>query len=372
MKILWISQAVADDNAGPSLARVSMRDALERAGHRVHLVLGTRTSRAVKRDDGIELWPCTSLSDKFRFNQAALQAIRSTDADVVLLHQDFQVVVGLIARSLRRIKRVAPIVMDIRTLPIHDTGTVIQRARWLRFRWCVGAASRFLEGVTTITPAMTDFLVAEHWLEREKTLGEWSSGVSAFPQTVPPPLDLKQKLSSLPRPIGVYLGVLAENRGLEDLIHAAERPDFLGSLVVIGSGPIEAELRSLSGAQKPNVLFTGRLPQQEAWSALRECDYGVCLLPNLLWWRVSSPLKVLEYLAAGLPVLASSPVHQALLAEYDGALLLGEIEPAAISAATQKMLELPPSEEQREAILRRYSWNSVAKDLVAALEKVVP
>lgn len=370
MKILWIAQEPTDDAVAVAMtARVNMRAALQHAGHEVPQVLGTGSGRSDHLQDGTEYWPSSTFVQKLLFNLRTVKRILSTDADVVVLHQEFQVAAGVVASTARFLRRVPPIVMDVRTLPVHATATLVQRLRWLRFRLSVRAASAFLAGVTTVTPTMTEFLVSRGWLKPAKLLGEFSSGVTLTPVPAHLPSDVAARLSQLPRPLGAYLGVLGENRGLEQLMQAVERPDFNGSLVLVGSGPIGAKLKSLPAADLPKVLFTGKLPQEQAWAVLRQCDYGICLLPDLPWWRVSSPLKVLEYLANGLPVLASSPVHQALLGEYSGALLIEDLQPAAISEATGMMTHVKPDDTQRMALLQRHSWTRVAEYFVAALEK---
>jgi glycosyltransferase involved in cell wall biosynthesis len=347
-----------------------MCDALEQADHQVRLLLANRTSQATKTHDGVEFLPCDSFREKLRFNLSVLQAITTTQADVVVLHQEFQVPVAIVAAAIMRcFRRPVPVVVDIRTLPVHASRSIAQRIRWLRFRLSVKMASSLLAGVTAITPAMTDFLVEKNWLHEKSVLGHWSSGVAPELAYAPLPPEMAQVLASLPRPVGVYLGVLAENRGLDKLIQAAECPGFCGSLVIVGSGPIESHLRLMRGANRRNVLLTGRLPQEQAWSVLSRCDYGICLLPDLLWWRVSSPLKILEYLAAGLPILASSPVHDSLLGDYEGALLVPDSEPTTICEATGRMLAVRPDDAQRKAILKRYSWRMIAEDCAAALEK---
>ncbi|MGC9455473.1 MAG: glycosyltransferase family 4 protein [Phycisphaerae bacterium] len=54
-----------------------------------------------------------------------------------------------------------------------------------------------------------------------------------------------------------------------------------------------------------DVDFRQWSPQQQQ-AALRECDIGLCPMPDNPWTRGKCPFKVLEYMAAGLPWVGSA------------------------------------------------------------------
>ena len=112
----------------------------------------TELAKPPKTHDGVEFLPCDSFREKLRFNLSVLQAITTTQADVVVLHQEFQVPVAIVAAAIMRcFRRPVPVVVDIRTLQYT------LRGRSLRESGGCGSAFREdgvqpLAGVTAITP----------------------------------------------------------------------------------------------------------------------------------------------------------------------------------------------------------------------------
>ncbi|MCA8939070.1 MAG: glycosyltransferase family 4 protein, partial [Planctomycetes bacterium] len=75
------------------------------------------------------------------------------------------------------------------------------------------------------------------------------------------------------------------------------------SLTVIGDGPARASLEALAREAQIPVTFLGKLAHQDLTRKLVEFDIGI----NPDAGRDSSPLKVPEYLAAGLVVVSTGP-----------------------------------------------------------------
>jgi glycosyltransferase involved in cell wall biosynthesis len=106
-------------------------------------------------------------------------------------------------------------------------------------------------------------------------------------------------LADLPRPRIGYIGSISEWTDL-DLVDrlARERPGW--SFVMVG--PVRTRAKGLR--QRPNVILTGERPHEEIPSLL--AGFDVAIIP----YRVSpamaaaSPVKLREYLAAGLPVVS--------------------------------------------------------------------
>lgn len=55
----------------------------------------------------------------------------------------------------------------------------------------------------------------------------------------------------------------------------------------------------------PDLVFQTTLPPSSVHSALLQCDYGIILRENNITNRVASPIKIAEYLHAGLKVILS-------------------------------------------------------------------
>ncbi|NBX36591.1 MAG: glycosyltransferase [Planctomycetes bacterium] len=106
------------------------------------------------------------------------------------------------------------------------------------------------------------------------------------------------------RKVFVYLGILAQGRGIPLLLEAFGRQGCEADLVFIGYG----DLIGVGDAARrlPNVHLHPAVPHDQVVSIVRTADYGICLIEDVsLSDRLCLPNKLFEYAFASLPVLAS-------------------------------------------------------------------
>jgi glycosyltransferase involved in cell wall biosynthesis len=99
----------------------------------------------------------------------------------------------------------------------------------------------------------------------------------------------------------VYVGRLSEEKGPRLLLEAWRGMDGL-PLAIVGTGPLEAELRARA-AGIAGVRFTGQLPPEAVQDELRRALFLVA--PSLCY--ESFPLAIAEAMAAGKAAVASQP-----------------------------------------------------------------
>jgi glycosyltransferase involved in cell wall biosynthesis len=97
----------------------------------------------------------------------------------------------------------------------------------------------------------------------------------------------------------VYVGRLSEEKGIQTLLEAWQTSAANDlELVVVGSGPLEAELRARAPT---SVRFTGSLPRADVATLL--LDARALVFPSICY--EGQGLVALEAAAAGLPVIRS-------------------------------------------------------------------
>jgi len=183
-------------------------------------------------------------------------------------------------------------------------------------------------------------------------------------------------------PVAIYVGGLSKDRGLEILLETGERlkrahPDarlqVLGPLELGGIRP-EYALVDRWGAY--GVEYLGRVPHREVPKWLRRARVGLIpLFPTPNYTR-ATPVKLFEYMLAGLPVVASDfGIIRSIVRETGCGLLVPPGDPDALSTAVEILLRDPAKavemgQKGRRAVLDRYNWGSEEKKLLALYESL--
>lgn len=112
-------------------------------------------------------------------------------------------------------------------------------------------------------------------------------------------------------PIVLYLGQLHATQYVGQFLQAgklllARHPEV--KLVVVGAGWRLPELKDMASSLQiaPQVVFTGAVPYSEVPEYVAAADVAVACFDDNEATRAKSPLKVVEYLAAGRAIVASA------------------------------------------------------------------
>ncbi len=225
--------------------------------------------------------------------------------------------------------------------------------------------------VITVSRPIADHLARRYGLDRVEL-------VHNYPDHLPVAArDLRDRSDgseiAADRRLVLYLGALMGGRGLEELVDAA--PDFDGAdLVLLGSGPLEPEL-----ARRIGVAGTGErvhllapVPPDQVVDYAASADVGVSpIVPSCLNYRYSLPNKLFQYMAAGVPVVASDfPQVREVVRDSGCGLVVGTSRPADIAAAVNRILSDPGralamGQRGRAAVEERYNWSNAADVLLS-------
>jgi glycosyltransferase involved in cell wall biosynthesis len=182
-----------------------------------------------------------------------------------------------------------------------------------------------------------------------------------------PPPDLIRQALGVPTDTAIvlYQGQLISDRGIEQAMDAIL--DVPGAaLVLLGYGQWLKRFRGQS-AEPPyrgrvHVLPAVHPSELVAWTA--SADVMVMpIQPTSINHRYTTPQKLFESIAAGVPVVASDlPGMAEIVHEIDAGALCDPTSPGSIAAAIRSVLEVDPAirTARRERILaaahRRYNW----------------
>ena len=179
------------------------------------------------------------------------------------------------------------------------------------------------------------------------------------------------------RVVVTFVGTLKPWHGVADLITAAALARQSWSLRIIGDGPEMDSLRSQAGRLGVEVDFRGAVAPQDIPAHVAGSAIGVAPYPDLGGGEQQyfSPMKVLEYLAAGLAVVASDVGQVPQLLE-DGSgrhgVLVAPSDPTALAAALDDLAVCPDRRARmgrsgRLLAEQRHSWRrTVARILELA------
>jgi glycosyltransferase involved in cell wall biosynthesis len=170
------------------------------------------------------------------------------------------------------------------------------------------------------------------------------------------------------RLVFIYVGALAEGRGIEILLEAFQNPLVKSHIVFMGFGPLKQEiLKNVQGLN--NIHFHNPVPHDEVVKIVKHADVGLCFLQNIsLSDYFCLPNKLFEYIFSGTPVLATNfPDISNLIYEYNlGICCDFNLSDLTISILTYETK--PPGRISKN--LHNLSWDAQSEKLITAYKTI--
>jgi glycosyltransferase involved in cell wall biosynthesis len=230
-----------------------------------------------------------------------------SNIDIVLFHA-MSAPWLLPLRLLRKFRKTKlQLVMDTRTVHMEPAESEPFKARLRRWLSSVSHtwANRWADGQTAVTLRMAQALgIPDHLL-----WGCWANGVQ---------LELFSGVQTVRRwPTEnetirlIYIGSLHVERNLMSFCKAVANANAAGGnfhLSLIGNGTEWQALEAFAHKHPDWVRLMPSVPHHQIPELLAEAHIGVLPFPDEEKFRVSSPIKLFEYMAAGMPILATKIV----------------------------------------------------------------
>jgi glycosyltransferase involved in cell wall biosynthesis len=174
-----------------------------------------------------------------------------------------------------------------------------------------------------------------------------------------------------------YPGLIKREYGINELIESLAR---LQDVKLILCGPFESqayadELKSMPGWKF--VDYRGVIGHDEVATILASCAAGmVTLLPSATN-NYSLPIKMFEYMAAGLPVIASNfPLWKEIIEKNKCGICVNPLNPDEIATAINWVLQNPSDAAEMgkngsKAVLEKYNWEVESHKLISFYEQLL-
>ena len=385
MKILWIVNKEMDISTSQA-SRLALSEALASLGHQVTIVARYRHKpQALRADVDVKFLPGINLPGLRTLSFFVILWILlpfglwHARPDIVVLDRPSLVWVSFPWFFLFRILNVRW-VLDVRSLATERKGfsghliqAVCHSGLWL--------AGKLMDGWMTITPALRDKVSRVGKIPHDKIV-IWSSGVdpdifSPTGRKLPEDWQLNGHF------VVIYHGLLSADRALPETIEALSLIHDSAPalrLFLLGKGPdkkvLEQKVNDLGLASK--VIFHDMVSHASVPDYIDAAHVGLVPAPDTPWYQVSSPLKLMEYLAMGKPVIVTDIVANRGVLQQRGDAVYVSCEngarPLTLTLANA-MLEAyccfsskKYSEENRRIVVEKYSWEMLSRRVEGYLQ----
>lgn len=378
MRILYIASGIpTPGTVGGSIHTLEVARGLAHLGHDVHVVAASR-----------EL-PLHHLRLRPLFRLTARPY-----AGFTLYHQDIPKALSLLgaAAVIRLARQLRPDLIMERYYNFAGAGMIA--AHRLQIPTILEVNALIVDPPTVLKRRLDDAFGSpfRHWAEQQC---HWADRIVTPLHTTVPPAIPRDKIVELPwganveafkppaapvpgPPNIIFMGTFRPWHGVSDFVRAARLLIERGHnyrFTLIGDGPERATAEALAAEYADRFTFTGavayeRLPQLLAQAHLGVAPFNTAPHPALrttgFFW---SPLKIYEYMAAGLPVVTAAihPLTDVIREGQEGA-LFREGDIVDLAAAIERVLSDPQAafamgRRARERVVAEFSWQRHCAEL---------
>jgi len=243
----------------------------------------------------------------------------ASECDIIQVRNDIPL--GLIAiflsRSLKKpfVFRYSHLKAD--TLVLEAGENVF---RYFNLKFYKGTLGKFLtriilrnaQWIFTISDAMKEHLV-EDGIDSEKMIPVTSGTDLSIISKKIDSSNIIEKFQLKNHMVLCYVGTMNRIRNLDFLIEIIEKlkNEFPVKLLMVGEGKRKEDLNHLKNLTKQKdleeyIIFTGKVPRSEVPKYISAADICVSSLPPNKVFRTSSPLKLMEYMSMGKPIVCNN------------------------------------------------------------------
>ncbi len=181
-------------------------------------------------------------------------------------------------------------------------------------------------------------------------------------------------------PTFAYVGAVYPERGTQQMFDATRlvASERSASLTIAGKGADSDTTALLARMNEAAFVdYLGWQTREQVSQLLGRARAGLVVLQPEERFKTSYPVKMFEYMAAGLPVIASDfPLWRQILDAEDCGILVDPTDPKDIAEAMLWILGNPEEAEGmgqrgRAAVLEKYNWEREGQKLVRLYDEIL-
>ncbi|NLL27926.1 MAG: glycosyltransferase family 4 protein [Bacteroidales bacterium] len=223
---------------------------------------------------------------------------------------------------------------------------------------------KYLSAIITATPAIEDSFIG--FTKTKITVANY------------PIIDEVQIIEnkSIKKNTFCYIGGVSEIRGLSSMLEVATKIN----ITIEMAGPFSPPELINEAQQHPawsKIVYHGVVGRQAVYEIMSRAKAGLVLLYPQSNYLESLPVKMFEYMAAGIPVIASNfPLWEKIISENECGICVDPKNPDAIAEAINYIINNNEKSQQmgangQKAIQEKYNWKIEEKKLITLYKNLI-
>jgi|TARA_R110000751_G_scaffold78016_5_gene157254 glycosyltransferase involved in cell wall biosynthesis len=342
---------------------------LHRHGYEVHLVVAD--GKGFEDYNGIQVHdvgkPQGRLSRFFKTTKAVYEKGLELNAEIYHFHDAELMPSGIkLKRKGKKVIYDSHEDLPRQLMSKHYINYFLRKPISALIEWYENYASRKFDLIITATP---------HIQKRFSKLNKSSLDINNYPllsELNTEITDWDSKKNEV-----CYIGSITQIRGLEEVINAMEYLDGIKLNLAGSFSPktFKDNLEGRKGWKKTNYL--GQINREEVKRILRESRVGIVTFLPYGNHIHSQPNKLFEYMAQGIPLVASNfDLWKSIIEKVNCGICINPNDPKAIAEAMEVLLSdtskaKKMGENGRDAVLNIFNWESEEKKLIEIYQKLI-
>lgn len=339
------------------------------AGYNVSLVVADGNGDETK--NGVHIYDVGLVQGRVKriletTNRVFVKAVE-LNADIYHLHDPELIPIGL---KLRKIGKT--VVFDAhedlpnQILSKHYLNPLVKKILSIAVKIYEKWACAKLDGIVAATPYIRDKFIK---------INNNSIDVNNYPKL--------QEFAFIPQNTAknnqvCYIGGLADVRGVVEMVDAIKLTNNVCSLTIAGDfadKTLESNVRQMHGWNRIN--FLGYVGREEVKDVLGASIAGLVVLHPTRSYVDALPVKMFEYMCAGIPVIASNfPLWRSIIEDAQCGICVDPLNPKAIAEAIDFFIENKDLAQKMgrngiDAVNQKYNWSIEEIKLLNLYEKLL-